>query len=339
MSHAPSNAALSLVAIQVGNTRTKLGLFLDGKLERSVKFEKEQFAQIVEEVTRMWSELDDTQSSALVLSSVHEAASTPLYEMLKDQLGEEIYRVEESMPVPIGTCVDAGTSPGSDRLLNAAAAFELLQSACIIVDCGTCVCVDFVDGEGVFHGGAIAPGARMQLDAMHHGTAQLPLVPFAKPEGDPWGANTPNAMVRGVYHGIRGLVWRLVEQYAERFGGFPLVVATGGDAALIFGEDELIDRIVPDLTLLGIAAAARAALLPESESAMPSAARAELGALGTDWANFDDADESSASEGVAETERPRATRSAPTKATPKSDAHKPHEHGEGCEDGGCGHEH
>ncbi len=293
MSHATPNSALSLVALQVGNTRTKLGLFKDGALERSVRFENEALAPIVEEATRMWAELDDCELTAIVVASVNEQVAAPLREMLGDQLGEEIYRIGDSMPVPIGTCLDPSTTPGTDRLLNAAAAFELLQSACILVDCGTCVTVDFVDGEGVFHGGAIAPGARMQLDAMHHGTSQLPAVTLARPVGDPWGSNTQDAMIRGVYHGIRGLVWRLVEQYAERFGGFPPVIATGGDTELIFGDDELIDRIVPDLTLLGIRAAARAALLPDDAANAPTASRAELGALGTDWANFDDADDAS----------------------------------------------
>ncbi len=293
MSHALPNTAISLVAIQVGNTRTKIGLFKDGALERSVRFENEGFAQIVEEATRMWAELDSCELTAIVVASVNETTAAPLREMLADQLGEEIYRIGESMPVPIGTCLDPAATPGTDRLLNAAAAFDLLQSACILVDCGTCVTVDFVDGEGVFHGGAIAPGARMQLDAMHHGTAQLPAVALARPVGDPWGANTQEAMIRGVYHGIRGLVWRLVEQYAERFGGFPPVIATGGDTDLIFGDDELIDRIVPDLTLLGVFAAARAALLPDESASTPTKQRAELGALGTDWANFEDTDKPS----------------------------------------------
>jgi hypothetical protein len=56
------------------------------------------------------------------------------------------------------------------------------------------------------------------------------------------------------------MVQRLVEQYAEAYGAFPMVIATGGDAPVLFEKDELIDRIVPDLTLFGIAAAARHAL-------------------------------------------------------------------------------
>ena len=70
--------------------------------------------------------------------------------------------------------------------------------------------------------------------------------------------------LQGVYHGIRGMVQRLVEQYAEHYGAFPTVIATGGDAQVLFGNDELVERIVPELTLMGIAAAARYALAEET---------------------------------------------------------------------------
>jgi pantothenate kinase type III len=53
------------------------------------------------------------------------------------------------------------------------------------------------------------------------------------------------------------MVWRLVEQYAQSYGAYPMVIVTGGDAQVLFGEDDLIDRLVPHLTLLGIAASAR----------------------------------------------------------------------------------
>jgi hypothetical protein len=72
-------------------------------------------------------------------------------------------------------------------------------------------------------------------------------------------------MNRGVYHGARGLVWRLIEKYAEQYGGFPPTVATGGDAAMLFADDELINQIVPDLVLRGMALAARHALESSSD--------------------------------------------------------------------------
>ena len=102
---------------------------------------------------------------------------------------------------------------------------------------------------------------------MHEHTAALPDLPFRTPDvGEAFGRNTAQAMYQGVYHGIRGMVQQMVEQYAEAYGAFPMVIATGGDAQLLFGNDPLIDRIVPDLTLMGIVVAARLALAEDRDA-------------------------------------------------------------------------
>jgi pantothenate kinase type III len=95
---------------------------------------------------------------------------------------------------------------------------------------------------------------------MHEHTEALPDLAFAEPEDDAFGRSTGQAMLNGVFHGIRGTVQRLVERYSERYGAFPQIIATGGDAEVLFASDELVDHIVPDLTILGMAAAARHAL-------------------------------------------------------------------------------
>jgi type III pantothenate kinase len=141
---------------------------------------------------------------------------------------------------------------GEDRLLSAAAAYDVLKQACVVVDAGTAVTIDFVDGAGTFHGGAILPGAQVMLDSLHERTAQLPEIVFTKPK-EPIGHNTEQAMLTAVFYGVRGAVRELVEQYAQVLGSFPIVVATGGDAEMLFGDYELVERIVPDLGLMGIA--------------------------------------------------------------------------------------
>jgi type III pantothenate kinase len=249
----------TFIAISVGNTRSHVGLFERGCLAQSRRFANDDVASAVQYVIETAAALAGG-GTPVVIASVNDPVADRITSAVTDQMNVEIYRVGEDLPVPIGRCLDPETITGVDRLLNAAAAFARLRQACVVVDAGSAVTVDFVDGEGTFHGGAIAPGASMQLQALHAGTAQLPQVDFAAPIDEAFGRNTAQAMLQGVYYGIRGLVWRLTERYAERYGAYPQVIATGGDAALLFEGDGLVDRIVPDLTLLGIAEAVHQAL-------------------------------------------------------------------------------
>jgi type III pantothenate kinase len=129
-----------------------------------------------------------------------------------------------------------------------------MQKACVIVDAGTAITIDCCNDAGEFIGGAIAPGAKMMLDTLHEKTAKLPTVTLEKPKGA-YGTDTRQAMLHGVYHGIRGMVKELTENYATELGSWPEIIATGGDAKILFDSWELIHAIVPDLTLYGIALA------------------------------------------------------------------------------------
>jgi type III pantothenate kinase len=253
---------LSILAIEVGNSRTRLGCFEGRELREVTAVANGDLAAIADAAATRWESLAAAEERAVVVASVNDPVADRLAIAIEDRLGGvECHRIGRDLPVPIGESLDPETITGVDRLLAAAAAWDTLRQACVVIDAGTAVTVDFVDGAGTFHGGAIAPGARMQLEALHARTAQLPAIELARPaEGEAFGRNTREAMLHGIVDGIRGLVWRLVERYAEAYGAFPMVVATGGDAELLFGDDELVNRIVPDLTLRGIAAAARAAL-------------------------------------------------------------------------------
>ena len=250
----------SLIAASVGNSRTQIGEVIDGELKLSERFDNDQLAAVVQRVLAWWAEIADRSQAAILLASVNQAVSSRLAAMIEDQLHVPIYRVGDDLPVPIGCQLDPETITGTDRLLNASAAFERVQQACVVIDAGSAITVDFVDGEGTFHGGMIAPGAAMQLHALHQGTDGLPDLRFARPDPEAFGRSTSQAMLKGVFHGIRGMVQRVVELYAESYGAYPQVIATGGDAKTLFQNEELIDNIVPDLTLLGIVAAAKHAL-------------------------------------------------------------------------------
>ncbi len=253
-------SAPSIIAVNVGNSRVQIGSFVDGQLGPTEYFDERETTAAAQQVVQWWPTIADHSKVAILMASVNDAVADPLTAMIEDQLSVGIYRIGTDLPVPIGQQLDPETLTGVDRLLNASAAFDRLEQACIVIDAGSAITVDFVDGEGTFQGGAIAPGATMQLRALHEHAAGLPELTFAAPDSEPFGRSTSQAMLKGVFQGIRGMVQRLIEQYAEYYTAFPQIVATGGDAQLLFENDELVDNIVPELTLLGIAVAAKHAM-------------------------------------------------------------------------------
>lgn len=247
-----------LLAISVGNTRTAVGHFHDGDLHGAVHLPTGDVAAIVDAAKHQWEHAAGASDSDVAIAGVDAEAVATIEGAVAAKLGTSVWRIGRDLEVPIGRRLDPGTRTGQDRLLAAAAAYDMLKQAVVVVDAGTCITVDFVDGEGTFHGGAIAPGAALQLRAMHEGTAALPAVDFAPPDGDEtYGRNTTQAMRLGVYEGIRGMVQRLVERYSEAYGAFPFVVATGGDAPVLFENEASVTRVVPDLVLRGIHVAVR----------------------------------------------------------------------------------
>jgi type III pantothenate kinase len=168
--------------------------------------------------------------------------------------GQKIQWVGDDLDLPVKVLTQQPKETGVDRVLNIAAAYEQMGKACVVVDAGTAITVDVCNDNGEFLGGAIAPGASLMLDSLHDHTAKLPRVNLETPQGT-FGQTTAGAIQQGVYHGVRGMVKELVENYATHLGNWPDVIATGGDAHKLFEGWELIHAIAPDLTLYGIALA------------------------------------------------------------------------------------
>jgi type III pantothenate kinase len=251
--------ALNLLAVSVGNTCTRLGAFVEGELTETATLENGRQRELTDVVDRAFGPLREKEDTVVLMSSVNPKAGDAFSEALRQQLSRPIHRVEQDVNIPIGRQLDREALVGEDRLLNAAAAFDVLNQACVVVDAGTAITVDFIDGAGTFHGGAIAPGAQLMLDSLKQRTGLLPETEFAAPR-EPIGHNTVEAMRSGVFYALRGMVQQLVEQYADEAGAFPLVVATGGDANVLFRDWELVDRVVPELTLRGLAVTLRRAM-------------------------------------------------------------------------------
>lgn len=242
-----------LVALCVGNTRTRIGVIADWKVQegRSV---------LHEEVSEACSKLlESSNASGFVIASVNKPVSVKLEMELESKA--PVYVIGRDVEIAMTHALDDDSTVGQDRLLDAVGAFARLKEACIVADIGTAITIDFVDGQGTFQGGVIAPGVRAMMRAMHATTSALPELEFEVPDASrgPFGKDTAHAMRLGVRNAVCGLLRETVERMAERFGTFPTVIATGGDAGLI-EEDPLVDRVVPDLQMMGVAEACRVAM-------------------------------------------------------------------------------
>jgi type III pantothenate kinase len=259
---------LTLIGVCVGNTNTQIGLVEAGKVSQRTSRPSADAPGIADAIASLAHDTDvTTPQRAIVVATVNLRASTAIETELRNRLDAGasaewgIYLIGRDLNLPMQGRLDPEAVTGQDRILTALAAYDTMKQACIVVDAGTAITVDFVDGEGVFHGGAIAPGLRMSLRALHEHTAALPEIEFRKPDADAtFGRNTVQAMYQGVYHAARGLVRTLAERYAEAYGAYPPIVATGGDAHTLFDDDELVDRIADDLVLRGIMVACRKSL-------------------------------------------------------------------------------
>ena len=250
---------INLLAVSVGNTRTRVGSFVDDKLREVSTFCNDRREKIGAAIEAAYAPLDGRDDATILLSTVDPDRGDQVQKVIRQQLGQEVYRVERDMPIPVGRQLDPEALVGEDRLLNAAAAYDKHKQACVVVDAGTAMTIDLVDGAGTFHGGAITPGAQLMLDSLGQRAAQLPELELRKPE-EVVGHNTAEAMLAGVFYGMRGIVRELVEQYAFDTGQYPMVIATGGDAQVLFRDYDIVERVVPDLTLWGLAVTLRQTL-------------------------------------------------------------------------------
>ncbi len=253
-----------LLAINIGSTRTGIGAFVENKLTQSAVVTNDEGDDALRQALTTVKEAVVGDDPVTLIGSVNPPAAEAVERVLTG-LGLDPKRIERDVPVPIGRQLDREAIVGEDRLLNAAAAYDVLKQACIVVDAGTAITIDLVDGAGTFHGGVIAPGAGLMLASLHEHTATLPKIDADRPV-EPVGHNTAEAMRAGVYHALRGMLRETVERFAEVLGSFAPVIATGGDAPWLFEDHDLIDRIVPELTLWGLFVTFRTAVETDADS-------------------------------------------------------------------------
>lgn len=248
---------INLTVLSVGNSRLAVGSFLAGELGEVVRVPLDRPEQWEPAIAAAWARMRGRDNAAVVAAGVNPAAGAAVEEAVQRAADRRVVWVGRDLELPIKVLTEAPEDTGVDRILNVAAAYEQMGKACVVVDAGTAITVDCCNDAGEFLGGSISPGVSMQLDALHERTAKLPRIGHAQFQApdEAFGRSTQQAILHGVYHGVRGMVKELVENYATELGQWPDLIATGGDAPALFTEWELVHAIAPDLTLYGIALA------------------------------------------------------------------------------------
>jgi type III pantothenate kinase len=249
-----------LLAIDVGNTNTVLGLYrLDGeKPELAAHWRVTTHrSQTADEYGVLFVNLFEmngmkpSQVHHIIISSVVPPVEGTLCQVCETYFHLQPLFVEPGIKTGMPILQETPADLGADRLVNAIAAFERYGGPCIVVDFGTATTFDVISAKGEYLGGAIAPGLGISADALFARAARLGRVDIKRPE-KVIGTNTVTHLQSGLYYGYIGLVDGILERIVAELFEKPRVIATGGLARQIAEDSRFIAEIDDMLTLDGL---------------------------------------------------------------------------------------
>ena len=242
-----------LLAIDVGNTNTVLGLYDDKKLIQHWRI-KTDSSSTADELILTFNGLlkDQPQVTGISLCSTVPSVLKEMRWMLERYFpNTKTVIIEPGTKTGVPIITDNPKEVGADRIANSLAVFERHGGPSVVVDFGTSTNFDVVSEKGEFLGGALAPGIEISLDALANRAAQLRKVEFVKPRSV-IGKNTVEALQSGALYGFAGQVDGILQRIIAEIGPVKAVVATGGLAPLVVEESSTITHHEPDLTLEGL---------------------------------------------------------------------------------------
>ncbi|MEA2473158.1 MAG: type pantothenate kinase [Thermoleophilaceae bacterium] len=245
-----------LLAIDLGNTQTHLGMFRGEQLVEHWRLATvrettaDELATLLVDLLAL-RDLKMSDVDAAILSSVVPQL-TPEYEQLADRyLAGSMTVVGPGLKTGMAIRIENPHELGTDRLVNAVAAYESCGGACVVADFGTTINFDAVSEAGEYLGGVIAPGVDISLEALHQRTAKLPKVELSAPE-HAIGRSTLEAVKSGVVYGFAGSVDGIISRIREELDDEATAIATGGLAHAIVPFCDQIDEVDDLLTLTGM---------------------------------------------------------------------------------------
>lgn len=207
------------LAIDIGNTRVKAGLFSGKELIKLNHYESLQ--KLINDSSFI------KQSQKVIIGSVVEGLEQEI-ERLKSLVPVEIFTTNTR--IPITNLYQSASTLGSDRLLASIAANNLYSNAdVLVIDAGTCIKYNFCNQRNEYLGGAISPGILMRFKSLNLYTSKLPLLDPDFTYSELIGTNTQNSIQSGVLNGVLAEINDIIFQYKKKYP-YLICVMTGGDS-------------------------------------------------------------------------------------------------------------
>jgi type III pantothenate kinase len=245
-----------LLAVDVGNTQTHLGVFDGAELVEHWRFAthpsatSDELAVTILGMTALRG-IEVGRLDAAIVSTVVPRLGPEYARMHERHLSGDYLTVGPSVKTGMPILVDNPHELGADRLVNAVAAYDRVGGACVAVDFGTSTNFDVVSAAGEYLGGVIGPGAEISIEALADRTAKLPRIDLSPPERA-IGKHTQGAIQSGFVLGFAGLVDGIARRVADEMEDEPQLIATGGLAGAIVPFCETINQVDDLLTLTGL---------------------------------------------------------------------------------------
>ena len=245
-----------LLAIDVGNTHTVLGVFQNDQLAGNwrVGTDKEktvdEYGILIKDLF-MFGHIALEDILGIAISCVVPPITNILEGMAMKYFGIKPLVVGPGIRTGMPILYDNPVEVGADRIVNAVAGYTKHRRSLIVVDFGTATTFDYISPKGEYMGGVISPGIVISTEALFQRASKLPRVELTRPKHI-IGKNTVNSIQAGIIYGYVGLVDGIVSRMKREARTDPKVIATGGLADLIAPESILIEEVDEFLTLEGL---------------------------------------------------------------------------------------
>ena len=245
-----------LLAVDVGNTNTVIGIYQDDKPVGfwRIRTRQETTADEYRIILHNLISLEGLKSldiDGAIISCVVPPLNGPLEDLCRDSLKVNAIFVGPGIKTGMPIRYDNPREVGADRIVNAVAAYERYRTDLIAVDFGTATTFDYINKAGEYEGGAIAPGVKIAAEALFQRASKLFRVEFIAPPRV-IAKDTASAIQSGIIFGYASLVDGILQRMFDELGFSPRVIATGGLARVISAQTKLVDEIDDDLTMEGL---------------------------------------------------------------------------------------